>query len=645
MRPSAVRLPAGISRVHPHTRRALRSQEELAACRNWVWRVRARRRGAGEFDRLYPQEVRDTLQETLDYLQRERATRVHDLRRDAARTASGVFEEDVRVYLARRASVSDYRGREHSLRLWGSWLTRKLGSSFKTTKITTELVELALEEWKQETIVRKKPNALPQRRWASSYLRTRALHLSNLFGVLYPDWANPVLALKDRLPPKSPEVEKAQPLQVVLQLLEAMRTPTLVGTRKHPSFASVRAAVLGFAGLTIQELWSIRDARAFDLRAGVLHIPAKRVFERYVTVDGHGEIRVATEQRERRVVVLSADAVDACRQYLAHPDRYHGGGKVTKFGYFSVGSFRQALHIGSQRAGLDGMVSPYDFGTARAPSLSEVARLVAAMRRDVVPYRRRADRTRMMKAFIRASVLAHTGARVGELAMLEPGDVRLQERAVLMPTEKHRRHAGRMERVLSRRRIPLNDFGIAALRTFVEYDLFDRLADRSRVPDENLVPWYQEFYYQVTVAARRVKDPYTGASIYFTPHCFRHSFATALAPLIGGDAKTGAKILGHSPQTFMRYVRANDETARAAVERMASGLPGAGEPYAIAAQVWAQRPVEDGSTGSEWQEPVGIRDEVRQDVRANAEGTLERAWRQLGATCADRHMHLGATVR
>ena len=57
-------------------------------------------------------------------------------------------------------------------------------------------------------------------------------------------------------------------------------------------------------------------------------------------------------------------------------------------------------------------------------------------------------------------------------------------------------------------------------------------------------------------------------SLYFTPHCFRHSFATALALLIGGDAKTGAKILGHSPQTFMRYVRANDDTARGAIEKM-----------------------------------------------------------------------------
>jgi len=88
-----------------------------------------------------------------------------------------------------------------------------------------------------------------------------------------------------------------------------------------------------------------------------------------------------------------------------------------------------------------------------------------------------------------------------------------------------------------------------------------------------------------------VKDPYTGASLYFTPHCFRHSFATALAPLIGGDAKTGAKILGHSPQTFMRYVRANDDTARAAVERMADGLPPLGQPVGAPATASSLRAV------------------------------------------------------
>jgi integrase len=134
-----------------------------------------------------------------------------------------------------------------------------------------------------------------------------------------------------------------------------------------------------------------------------------------------------------------------------------------------------------------------------------------------------------------------------------------------------------MERTISRRRIPLNDFGVAALKMFVKYDLFDRIRDRSRIPDETKIPWYQEFYYQVVAAARRLKDPYTGASLHFTPHVFRHSFATALAPLIGGDAKTGAKIMGHSPQTFMRYVRANDDTARTAVNKMAQGLPALGE--------------------------------------------------------------------
>jgi integrase len=587
----ANRLPTGITRVHPHTRRPLRTAADLAACPNWVWRVRARRRGTGDFDQLYPQHVRDTLQATLDYLQHARATGVHDLRRDAVRARSGIFKDDIVVYLARRASTSDHRGRAHNLAVWEAWLTGRLGASFQTTKITPALVELALEEWKQETIIRKGRDVRPQRRWASATLRTRALHLSNLFAVLYPQDANPVLALKDRLPPKSPEVEKAQSMPVVMALLEAMRTPPLSAQRKHPAFASVRAAVLGFAGITIQELWSIRDARAFDLRGGLLRIPPKRVVERFTTVKGHGVVRVEVEQQQARVVRLGREALEACRQYLAYPDRYQGGGKLTKFGYFAVGSFRPALRVASQSAGLAYPVSPYDFGTDRAPSMPEVRALVQAMRHDVVPYRPTADRTRITKAFIRSSVLAHTGARVGEVALLEPEDLRLHERAVLMPTEKHRRNAGRMERVISRRRIPLNDYGIAALKLFVKHDLFDRLADRSRVPDETMVPWYQELYYQVITAARRVKDPYTGASLYFTPHCFRHSFATALAPLIGGDAKTGAKILGHSPQTFMRYVRANDDTARAAVERMADGLPPLGQPVGAPATASSLRAV------------------------------------------------------
>jgi integrase len=124
-------------------------------------------------------------------------------------------------------------------------------------------------------------------------------------------------------------------------------------------------------------------------------------------------------------------------------------------------------------------VSPFDFGTA-CPKPEDVRTLVTALQRDTVPYRPTADRTRILRAFVRASVLAHTGARVGELAMLEPGDLRLSERAVLMPTEKRRRNAGRMEPMISRRRIPLNDFGVAALKMFVKHDLFDRLRDRSR---------------------------------------------------------------------------------------------------------------------------------------------------------------------
>jgi len=53
-------LPLGITRVHPHTRRTLRTAAELAACPKWVWRVRVKRRGTGDFDQLYPQNVRDS---------------------------------------------------------------------------------------------------------------------------------------------------------------------------------------------------------------------------------------------------------------------------------------------------------------------------------------------------------------------------------------------------------------------------------------------------------------------------------------------------------------------------------------------------------------------------------------------------------
>jgi integrase len=85
-----------------------------------------------------------------------------------------------------------------------------------------------------------------------------------------------------------------------------------------------------------------------------------------------------------------------------------------------------------------------------------------------------------------------------------------------------------------------------------------RRAERVRRSDDN--------------SRRKVQNVRADSSALLHAACFRHSFATALAPLIGGDAKTGAKIMGHSAQTFMRYVRANDETARSAVERMAQGL-------------------------------------------------------------------------
>jgi len=52
--------------------------------------------------------------------------------------------------------------------------------------------------------------------------------------------------------------------------------------------------------------------------------------------------------------------------------RYNGGGQLTKFGYFAVGSFRPTLREASRIAELEYPVSPFDFGTDNAPSCEDV---------------------------------------------------------------------------------------------------------------------------------------------------------------------------------------------------------------------------------------------------------------------------------
>ena len=125
---------------------------------------------------------------------------------------------------------------------------------------------------------------------------------------------------------------------------------------------------------------------------------------------------------------MSSEAIEAARRFLAYPERYNGGTKLRKFGYFALGGMRIALKHAALSAGIAYPISPLEFGTATAPTIDEVRALVKALERDVLPYRPTADRTRSLHAFVRASVLAHTGPRVGELALLQPQDVRLQER-------------------------------------------------------------------------------------------------------------------------------------------------------------------------------------------------------------------------
>ena len=245
MAPRADRLPIGITRVHPHTRRALRTPP-----RNWPPARTgsgasgcggvAQATSIGSIRRTYAR--RCGRRSIISSMSGPRPSTTCDGTRSAQRRASSPTTS-TRTWRGARAPPTT----AGECTTWHSgrhWLATKLGAIVQTRKITPALVELALEEWKQATMTRKKSGRV-QRRWSSATLRTRALHLSNLFAVLYPASPNPVLALKDRLPPKSPEVEKAQPMPVVMALLEAMRNPPLVARRKHPSFASVRAARLG----------------------------------------------------------------------------------------------------------------------------------------------------------------------------------------------------------------------------------------------------------------------------------------------------------------------------------------------------------------------------------------------------------------
>jgi len=50
-----------------------------------------------------------------------------------------------------------------------------------------------------------------------------------------------------------------------------------------------------------------------------VRISAKRVVERYTTVNGQGVVRVEVRQREASTVTLSPEGLEACRHYLAYP--------------------------------------------------------------------------------------------------------------------------------------------------------------------------------------------------------------------------------------------------------------------------------------------------------------------------------------
>jgi integrase len=314
-----------------------------------------------------------------------------------------------------------------------------------------------------------------------------------------------------------------------------------------------------------------------DLGRRQIRVPDFRIIEKYTQVNGEWQRRPVKVPAPARTVTLSPEAVDAWRRLLAWHNPQNEDALFTRFGYFPSSRLAAALRWASQRAGLDFHARPLDFGGENHPDRDTTLKVVTALREtkwlDGAVFRK----TSFRDSYIRACVLAFTGMRVGELALLQPADLSFDEKVVKAPTEK-KGDDGR--RKVIRRRIPLGAEALAALQMFHEHRLYGGWEGVSGVPDQippdSEIVWYNGLYRTVRLAAARVVDSVTGEPVHFHPHVFRHSFATAIvnerdASGKKADLRTAQHVLGHSSlTTTARYVRPSEETARQAIEHISS---------------------------------------------------------------------------
>ena len=172
---------------------------------------------------------------------------------------------------------------------------------------------------------------------------------------------------------------------------------------------------------------------------------------------------------------------------------------------------------------------------------------------------RETDRLRSSRDRAIMELLLRTGLRIGELADLDAGDVRLTQRTGELVV----RH-GKGDR---RRVVPLNRSARAALRAW--------LVDRERhptAPARDRGPlWVSRTGQQLSVRSitKLVTKVMAAAGVEETAHGLRHTLATRLVREHGRDLALVADVLGHADvKTTRRYARSELEDRRAALEAL-----------------------------------------------------------------------------
>ncbi|MGH2946709.1 MAG: tyrosine-type recombinase/integrase [Solirubrobacteraceae bacterium] len=172
---------------------------------------------------------------------------------------------------------------------------------------------------------------------------------------------------------------------------------------------------------------------------------------------------------------------------------------------------------------------------------------------------RETDRLRSSRDRAIMELLLRTGLRIGELADLDAGDMRLTQRT----GELVIRH-GKGDR---RRVVPLNRSARAALRAW----LSDREGHASAPARDRGPLWISRTGEQLSVRSitKLVTKVMAAADVEETAHGLRHTLATRLVREHGRDLALVADVLGHADvKTTRRYARSELEDRRAALEAL-----------------------------------------------------------------------------